>query len=116
MNYESDQPVAAYFLNKALLKLENYGMDVFEMYANEIDLSFCDRNRVIAKLRFLGRNDLKEIQCPDKLKQARWLWYTKKLRYSDKHASRLISIIDNSYIAQFVPKTLEAQQLARGIG
>ena len=60
MQYENFS-LAPFYLNKGVNKLLKYGMDVFELYADEVNMSFCDRNRVIAKCRAAyGRTDLKE--------------------------------------------------------
>lgn len=104
MKYEN-LDVKTYQMAKGVEKLNRYGFDVFEMYAKENDFSFCDRNRVIAKCKMVhGRTDLKEMSCPDKLKGARWDYYTKTLKYSQDEARIIIGRIDDSYQKQFLPK------------
>lgn len=105
MEYESNNTISNYQLEKAVAKLNEFGQDVFDMYANEQDLSFCDRNRCIAKCRIAyNRDDMQEMACPDNLKHERWEHYTKTLRYSTKKAMKLLYAIDQSYDNQFIPK------------
>jgi hypothetical protein len=105
MNYESENKLPNYVLTKAVSKLNTYGMDVFEMFCDEANIDFCDRNRCIAKCKMAyGREDLQEMACPDNLIQERWLFYTKKLSYNPKKAKAMLDLIDESYGKQFVPK------------
>jgi hypothetical protein len=77
MKYESFD-TQIYVLGKAAGKLAQYGMDVFEMYANEQDMSFCDRNRAIVKCKMAyNKPDLREIPCPNNLQRERLEFYTK---------------------------------------
>jgi hypothetical protein len=103
MKYENGQ-IPNFVLNKAVNKLNTYGYEVFEMFANEVDMSFCDRNRCIAKCKIsYGRSDLREMACPDELKRDRWDYYLKVLKYPTKKAKKLLDLIDKSYGDQFVP-------------
>lgn len=97
MKYESDGKVPNYILLKAVDKLNLYGTNIFEMYCNENNISFCDRNRCIAKCRILyQRADLKEMLCPDNLIQDRWEFYTKQLGYSTEKAKKMLAQIDTA--------------------
>ena len=115
MIYESTEKVGNFILQKAVDKLQHYGMDVLKMYADEVGLSFCDRNRCIAKCKMAyGRQDLSEMACPDELIQVRWAYYTKTMRYTPKKAKKILKIIDDSYNKQFIPR-VDADQIAGGM-
>lgn len=104
MKYEN-LDTQVYLLQKAVDKLNTYGMDVFEMFCNENDISYCDRNRCIAKCKFsYNRTDLKEIGCPGDLKQERLMHYKRKYKYGDKQAIELLKKVDTSYENQFIPR------------
>ena len=114
MKYENFK-VHVFILQRAVDKLNTYGMDIFEMFCNENDISFCDRNRCIAKCKIAyGRDDLKEMPCPDNMKQERLRWYTKEYGFSEKKAMELFKKIDASYEKQFIPRA-NAETLAQGI-
>jgi len=115
MNYESfDTPV--FILGKAASKLNQYGMDVFEMYANENNISFCDRNRAIVKCKIAyNRPGLKELPCPDNLMQERLRFYTRRMGYDNKTARGLLAKIDKAYENQFTPN-INIKRMASGIG
>lgn len=115
MKYETEIPIPTYILNKGVHKLLQYGMDVFEMFADEAGLSFCDRNRVISKCRLAyGRLDLREVPCPDSLKSDRWNFYTRHLNYSQDKARELIKRTDKSYQTPFVPR-MNIDKVATGM-
>jgi hypothetical protein len=98
MKYESEKMPPAYILDKAVRKLNQYGMDVFEMFCDEANLSYCDRNRVISKCRLAyGRDDIFEMPIPENLKNERWRFYTRKLGYSKDKALKILKLIDDSY-------------------
>ena len=116
MEYESEKAPSNYVLSKAVDKLDKYGQDVFDMYCDENDISFCDRNRCIAKCKMINnRDDLQEMACPDQLRGARWDHYTKVLGYHPKKARELLYAIDSSYGDQFTPR-LNAGALVSNIG
>ena len=122
MKYENFK-VKAYELQAGVNKLLKYGMPTFELYADEIDMSYCDRNRVIGKcIRAYGKTELKELECPKNLIGERWEYYTrdredrhkKTMRYTPEKAKQLLKIIDNSYKSPFIPGDIT--RLAGGIG
>ena len=114
MKYENFK-VPAYYLQKGVDKLVKYGMSTFGFYADEVGMSYCDRNRVIGKCkRAYGQTDLKELACPKNLIGERWTYYTKELKYTDEKAREILKFIDSSYENQFVPSNIK--RLARGIG
>jgi len=103
MKYE-DLSVPIHLLHKGVDKLLSYGMPTFELFADEVGMGHCDRNRVIGKCRILAPDKkLMELACPPKLKGERWNYYTKKLGYSDDHARDLLKRVDESYENQFIP-------------
>ena len=113
MKYESE--TNRYILDKAVDKLNHFGMDIFEMFCNENDIAFCDRNRCIAKCKVAyGKTNVMEMSLPDSMKQERWEWYTIKLRYHPKKAKDLLDRIDESYKNQFTPNVRVAT-LAQGM-
>jgi len=113
MKYESE--TNRYILDKAVDKLNHFGMDIFEMFCNENNIAFCDRNRCIAKCKIAyGKENITELSLPDNLKQERWEWYTIKLRYHPKKAKELLEKIDRSYEKQFIPK-VNVKTLAQGM-
>ena len=113
MKYENlSTPV--YLLHKGVDKLIQYGMSTFEVYADEADLGFCDRNRIIAKCKLVAPGKgFKELECPKSMHGARWFYYTKRLRYSDDAARDVIRRIDESCASQFTPRN--PQELTRNI-
>ena len=116
MRYE-DLERPAYLLNRGVEKLLKYGMPTFELYADEVRLSYCDRNRVIAKCKILKPDSgFKEIECPKNLRGERWNYYTKAMRYSDEAARDIISRIGKSFESQFVPIEKNLGNLTKGIG
>ena len=115
MKYEDETPKPNFVLQKAVEKLNTYGMDILKMYADEVGLSFCDRNRCISKCKIVyGRTDLVEMACPDELKRDRWEHYTKIMRFSTRKAKRLLDLIDKSYENQFIPR-VDSDKLASGM-
>ena len=115
MKYESVEKHSNFILQRAVDKLQHYGMDVFEMFANEVDMSFCDRNRCISKCKIsFGRSDLLEMACPDELKRERWDHYTRTMKYSTNKARKLLDLIDKSYENQFIPR-VDPGKLAGGM-
>ena len=114
MKYENFN-THVFILQRAVDKLNTYGMDIFEMFCNENDISYCDRNRCIAKCKIaFGRTDLKEMSCPDDMKNERLRWYKNEYRYSEKKAMELLKKIDSSYENQFVPR-VDAERIASKI-
>lgn len=105
MKYEdNDKPL--YFLQKALSKLITYGFDTFDLYCDEVGLSYCDRNSVIGKARIAhGKTQYREIPCPKELRGERWDFYTKTCGYSNEKAKRILDEIDKLHKAghQFDP-------------
>ena len=93
MKYENLE-VEAYKLNIGVKKLLKYGMDTFELFADECDMSFCDRNRVIGKCNFAYGKKLKEMPCPKELLGERWIFYTKGS--TNEKAREMIARIDTS--------------------
>ena len=115
MKYEDETPKPNFVLQKAVEKLNTYGMDILKMYADEVGLSFCDRNRCISKCKIVyGRTDLAEMACPDELTQDRWAYYTREMRYSPEKARRILKLIDDSYNNQFIPR-VDAKKMAKDI-
>jgi len=111
MKYEN-LSITVFVLQKAVEKLNLYGMDIFEMFCNENDISYCDRNRCIAKAKFAyGKTNLKEMPCPDNMKQERLRWYKTEYGYSEKKALELLKKIDASYEDQFIPR-IDANKIA----
>lgn len=105
MKYESMTPANNRALTKAVDTLNNYGMQIFENHCDHHQISYCDRNRCIAKCKFLyNRDDLMEIPIPDNLKQERWNHYTRICMYPTKKARQLIAAVDESHKNQFIPK------------
>ena len=97
MKYENFK-VLAFELQNGLHKLLKYGIDTFELYADEIDMSYCDRNRVISKARMAyGKIDLKEIPCPPEMRQSRWDCYSNMFKYDRNKGLDLIKGIDSAY-------------------
>ena len=97
MNYESDGRVPNSILIRAADKLHLYGQDIFDMFCNEHDISFADRNRAIAKCKVLyQRSDLREMPCPDNLIGQRWQFYTRQLKYSTEKATKMLALIDKA--------------------
>ena len=114
MRYE-DLERPAYLLNRGVEKLLKYGMPTFELYADEVGLSYCDRNRVIAKCKILKPNgDFRELECPKNMHGKRWNYYTKAMRYSEDATRDLTRRIDQSFKSQFRPRNPNV--LTRGIG
>ena len=93
MRYENFS-VEAYKLEVGVNKLLKYGMDTFEIYADEVGMSFCDRNRVIGKCNLAYGKKLKEMPCPKQLIGERWNFYTKRLGYTNEKAREIIARID----------------------
>ena len=103
MKYE-DITKPAFLLNKGVDKLLKYGPDTFDLYADEVGLSYCDRNRVIAKAKFISPNKgFKEMACPDELVGERWNFYKYRMRYPEDKIRELIKTIDDFYKNQFIP-------------
>jgi len=116
MEYESTTPVSNWLLQTAVDKLNKYGMGTFKLYAEENDLSYCDRNRCIAKCKMAyGKEDLKELKCPDRLKEDRWKFYTETLRMHPNNASELLHRIEQSHMDQFIPN-FDFPKNTKGIG
>ncbi|OEU68425.1 MAG: hypothetical protein BBJ57_02350 [Desulfobacterales bacterium PC51MH44] len=122
MKYENFK-ITTIELHRGVQKLVKYGMDTFEMYADEIDMSYCDRNRVIAKcIKAYGKTELKEIPCLKNVIGERWEYYTydkaeprkKTMHYKTEKARELLKRIDASYNSPFVPGDITS--LARRIG
>lgn len=101
--YEDDRfPVA--LLEKGVEKLRKYGMHTFWEFCEEVKMPFCDRNRVISKCRHAyDIANLKEQALSEDLKEARLIYYTEKLGYSQKRALSAFKIIDMRYEKQFDP-------------
>ena len=94
MRYE-DITKDLYLLQKGVEKIVKYGMATFTQYANEMGLSYCDRNRVIAKTRLAyGLTGLKEIPCPPELLQERLDYYVSI--YGRQKAISMLEAIDNT--------------------
>jgi len=90
-----------YLLQTALGKLLKYGIDTFDYYCDEVDLSYCDRNRVLGKARLAYRKDeYLERPCPKELLDQRWKFYTKTCGYSNEKARRMLAEIDKLYESQ----------------
>ena len=115
MKYE-DTTKELYLLQKGLSKLMQYGLATFEMFADEVGLSYCDRNRVIGKARIAGKGDYVEQPCPRELKNERWLFYTQTCGYSNEKAKKAIAIIDASYKNKPIDRVYDINKLAGGIG
>ena len=117
MNWENikyeDFTTPIYYLQKGLDKLEKYGMPTFLQYSREVELSFCDINRVIRKAILRGKAELKEIPCPPELRQKRLDCYTKSFRYSDNKAMELIKELETFDGTQ--PKSFDIEKLASGV-
>jgi len=112
-----DNNLSTYYLNKGVDKLIKYGFDTFELFADECGMSFCDRNRVIAKCRIItGDQKYKEMPCPDDLKAARWEFYTKKMGYDNGKARDMLSKVDSAgqYNLSFNVNDL-ARAIAKGV-
>lgn len=114
MRYD-DVQTPTYLLSRGVEKLLKYGMATFTQYSDEANISFCDRNRIIAKCRTVGKEGLKELPCPPELKQERWEHYTKRLKYSDDKARELLRQIDEFYKSEFNGK-YDVNRLVAGIG
>jgi len=95
VKYENFE-VKAYELQKGVKKLIKYGMDTFDLYADEINMSYCDRNRVIGKCKISYGKDLKEMPCPKELIGERWNFYTKTMGYSNEKAREIINRVGAS--------------------
>jgi len=106
MKYE-DLSFPGWLLTKGLEKLIKYGMDTFILFADEVDMAFCDRNRIIAKAKLITQKPYNEIACPKNLISARWEWYTKNLGFKEDKARELLKRIDKSYENQFIPKEVK---------
>jgi hypothetical protein len=114
MRYEDLSP-GAFLLHKGVGKLLDYGTNVFEMFADEVGLSFTDRNRIIAKCKLADAGKgFKETPCPKKLIGERWNYYTKYLCYSESKTRELLKFTDKSYENQFIPPSVD--KLIGGIG
>jgi len=115
MRYENFE-VEAYKLQIGVSKLMKYGMDIFELYADEVGMSYCDRNRVIGKCKIShGKTELKEMPCPKQLVGERWEFYTKVMGYSNEKTRETIKRVDASFLNEFSGK-YDVTSLARGIG
>jgi hypothetical protein len=102
-------------LQAGVYKLLKYGMDTFELYADEIGMSFCDRNRVISKgIVAHGKKELRELPCPKQLIGERWNFYTKTMGYSNEKSREAIKRIDNLCNSPFF--TPDVSRLVGGIG
>ena len=92
MKYE-DSGYPLYYLKQALSKLDRYGMETFQLYCDEVNMSFCDRNRVIAKCNLVNGTKHRETSRPDDLKNERFRIYTKVFKYPEdwtlNHLKRL---------------------------
>lgn len=116
MEYENFK-IQVWQLEKAVNKLLKYGMQTFEMYADEIGISFFDRNLVIGKCRIAyGRTDLKEMECPPEMRQKRLDCYTRVYRYPEKKARQMIKEIDLLYSGSQSQSIGDIKSLTRGIG
>ena len=106
MRYISNKPVSNYILSKGVDKLHIYGIKVFMDYAQEQRLSYCDINHCIEKCKMVyGDKELKALPLPPELKDERWQYYTKTLRYHPDKARKLLYEIDKSYEGeQFLPE------------
>jgi hypothetical protein len=97
MKYENFE-VGVNKLQKGVDKLLTYGMDTLELYSNEVDISFCDRNRIISKcIVAYGKKELNELPCPKNLIGERWKFFTKTMGYTDKKAREVIGRADLSF-------------------
>jgi len=96
MKYE-DISKDLFLLQKGTEKLLKYGMSTFLQYADEMDLSYCDRNRIIAKARLAyGQSGLREIPCPPELLQDRMDYYSSI--YGQKKAMKILDEVDKTYL------------------
>ena len=94
MRYE-DITKDLYLLQRGVEKIVKYGMATFTQYANEMGLSYCDRNRIIAKARMAyGLTGLKEIPCPPELMQERLDYYVSI--YGNQKAISMLEEIDRA--------------------
>lgn len=104
MHYESRGPFNHKILQKAVDILNEFGMTIFENHCDKNEVSYCDRNRCIAKCKILyKRDDLMEIPIPDNLKMYRWNFYTQYCQYSTRRAGKLLKAVDASHENQFTP-------------
>jgi hypothetical protein len=109
MKYENFD-VKVYELQSGVRKLLKYGIPTFEIYADEIDMSFCDRNRVIGKCKISYGKELKEMPCPKQLTGERWNFYTKTMGYTNDKAREIINRVSNE------PSGHDITKLAKGVG
>jgi hypothetical protein len=95
-------------------KLLKYGMSTFKSYADEINMSFCDRNRVISKCIVAhGKKELNEMVCPKNLIGERWNFFTKTMGYSNEKAREVSARLDSSFKSR---GKYDITKLAQGIG
>jgi len=105
-------------LNKATFKLLKYGEEVFDLYCDEINMSYCDRNRVIAKAKLQAPNrGFKERPLPRNLKGERWEYYTKVMGYTEARARQLLKEIDAALTRedQFIADPKIAERIAKDV-
>ena len=102
MIYE-DLATGMHILHKGVQKLLQYGMSTFEIFADESHISFCDRNRIIAKCRLVAPDkQLRELPCPRDLVGSRWNCYN-KMGYSEAESRDMIKRSDDYFKDQFIP-------------
>jgi hypothetical protein len=110
MKYENFE-VGVYDLQRGVDKLLTYGMDTLELFSDENDISFCDRNRIISKCIVAhGKKELSELPCPKNLIGERWKFFTKTMGYTNEKAREIIARTDLSF------NSADISKLVGGIG
>jgi len=114
IKYEDIQ-TPVFLLDRGVQKLLKYGMATFMKYVTEAELSYCDINRCIGKVRVAyGKTEYNEIPCPPEMRQQRLDCYTKFYGYSLEKAQRIIKQVDEFYHGnQSIPCDL--QKLSRDV-
>ena len=103
MKYISDKKIGNHILQRAVDKLHFVGSEAFHLFCDEEDVSFVDRNRCISKCKIVFGDKIQEMQLPDELKNERWQYYIKEMRYHPNKAKKILNLIDKSYENQFIP-------------
>lgn len=71
MKYD-DQKYPVHYLYKGLDKLQKYGIKIFLQYCAEVDMPFCDQNRVLMKANVSYGTHYKQMECPPELKDEKY--------------------------------------------